>query len=146
MRTRPQFTLRFLLGFTLLAAIVTYGVVWGRRIEQRRTCEHEFLSLDSRYQIGRVGDPTVVAKASLRLMEAELAVPFSNKRAAAESHLKRMADLDKRAYAHFCDAMFPTSKAHGLAGERSRAVAEMRRAAEELLMQRDRYLQFAALA
>ena len=128
---RVQFRLRGLFAAIVVAACVSFGVLWHIRTNAVQKCLHDYESLSSKYDAGLLADAVAVANASIALMHAEAAVPFSNGRRAAAAHVARITSLDTRATDRFHRAMFDSDQALKEAGEQAAAVHKLRIEAEE---------------
>lgn len=85
---RPQYSLATLLAAVSLSAVAAYWYSTTHRVAAAREA----------FDIARNdnGDNDAIYRASVRLLHAELAVPFRNREPAFYDHLERMTQLEQK--------------------------------------------------
>jgi hypothetical protein len=84
-----------------IAPFAAYYFVQSRRAEKGR---HDFQAANAGYDVGTVRFEDVY-NSSTRLRDAELALPFANRRAVRVAYLNRVAHLEKRVQSMLLFAM-----------------------------------------
>jgi hypothetical protein len=100
MSRRFQFSLRTLL---LAALVLPAAGYWVLRARQAAIAAHEYVLVASSYDIGTATYQQTY-DSSRRVRDAQLALPFPNRRAAMIGYLNRVAHLEQREEALFTNA------------------------------------------
>lgn len=105
-----QFSLTSLLAVTAVAGCATFAAHWFASWRRAQAAEHAFVAAEAKWDAG-IGRFEEVREASSKLLDAESALPFADRRAAQIAYLNRTARLEKRVAGMLALAMFGSREA-----------------------------------